>query len=255
MCRPLLFPQGGDIHVASHYRLQGLCIHRLKLSTKSWVKITPEDFKSVTGRSRRQFFYAKRTLEQWKDAKVVFRTVLKQQGRGWEILVSYSGHYLFTSTGAGKDRRTRSNLRQQPATECNHYRGLPTEGRKLTPTLRDLVPSQAQIRLAHVIKRDLEVIHWDNCKVKYLPGMAFVFARDMIALSQEKSEIVRQYEIALSHFHGVATDLGCHFEPSSTVNRARSVLSRKELTFSAPTASGQKNRVTGSTHLAVDRKN
>jgi len=246
VCRFLLFPQGGDIHVASHYRLQGLCIHRLKLSTKSWVKITPEDFQIVTGRSRRQFFYAKRTLEQWKDAKVVFRTVLKQQGRGWEILVSYSHQYLFKITGAGKDRRTRMNL---------HYRGLPTEGRKLTPTLRDLVPSQAQIRLAHVIKRDLEVIHWDNCKVKYLPGMAFVFARDMIALSQEKSEIVRQYEIALSHFHGVATDLGCHFEPSSTVNRARSVLSRKELTFSAPTASGQKNRVTGSTHLAVDRKN
>lgn len=198
------------------------------------MKITPEDFQRVTGRSRRQFFYAKKKLEGWKDSKVIFRTVLKQSGRGWEIICSYKCSLLFSRTSAGADRRCRVNLRRLPVTECNSFKGLPSEGRKLTPTLRVVEPTAGQIRLAHFIKRDLEVLHWDNCKVKYRPGVAFVFARDMIALSHEKSEIVRSYDIALSHFHGVATDLGCFFESTSTASRARRSLQAEGEFFSAP---------------------
>ena len=192
----------------------------MKDAKTSWVKITPDDFTRCTGLSRRQFFYAKKKLQGWRDCRVIFRTVLRASGRGWSILVSLRASHLYRETASGIGRRARLNLRQNhlpAATECNHYRGHPTDGRETTPTLRSLKPSSRQIRLAHVIKRDLEVLHWDNCKVDFNPGMAFVFARDMIALNHDTSEIVRSYGIALSHFHAVATDGGTRFSLSSTV--------------------------------------
>jgi len=158
---------------------------------------------------------------------VIFRTVLREGGRGWSILVSLRASHLYRETASGIGRKARLSLRQNhlPAlTECNHYRGQPTVGRDTTPPLRNLKPSTPQIRLAHVIKRDLEVLHWDNCKVDYAPGMAFVFARDMIALSHDKSEIVGAYGIALSRYHAVATDCGQRFLASSTVSSARAIL-------------------------------
>ena len=225
---PLRDSQGGIINtVASYYRLQGLCLHRINRSRTTWVKITPEDFVSCTGLSRRQFFYAKKRLQGWKDCKVIFRTVLRKGGRGWSILVSCRASHLYSVTTNGMGRKARINLRDSRCpspTECNHYRGQPTVGRNITSTLRDLKPSSGQIRLAHFIKRDLEAIHWDNCKVNYNPGMAFVYASEMIALSHDASRIVASYEIALSHFHGVATDCGERFALSSTVCAARSLL-------------------------------
>jgi len=207
------------------------------------VKITPGDFQAVTGLSRRQFFYSKRSLENSPSASVYFRTVIKQQGRGWDILVSCVRSQVFSHTDQGGDRQLRNNLRRTPTTECNSFIGLPSEGRNIT-SLRVLEPSDPQIRLAHFVKRDLEVLHWDNCKVKYSPGMAFVFARDMIALSHETSEIVGSYEFALSHFHGIATDCGQIFEPSSTVAGARRKLARKGDFFFPPPGLGEKNHQT-----------
>ena len=156
----------------------------------------------------------------------MFRTVLKSGARGWEILVAVAATHLYRTTALGVDRRARMNIRNRalPRTECNHYRGHPTDGRNTTSTLRVLGLSPGEIRLAHFIKRDLEVVHWDNCKVKYSAGMAFVFARDAIALSHERGAIIQAYSVALSRAHAMATDEGIHYQPSSTVSAARANL-------------------------------
>ena len=138
---PLRF-QGGIINrgVSSFYRLQGLCLYRLRDSKTSWVKITPDDFTRCTGLSRRQFFYAKKRLQGWKDCRVIFRTVLREGGRGWSILVSLRASHLYRETASGIGRKARLSLRQNhlPAlTECNHYRGQPTVGRDTTPPLTE----------------------------------------------------------------------------------------------------------------------
>lgn len=163
--------------------------------------------------------------------------MLRARGRGWDILVGCIRSQAFSHTDQGGDRRLRSNLRKNPVTECNSIIGLPTVGRNTT-SLRALEPSEAQIRLAHFIKRDLEVQHWDNCKVNYSPGMAFVYARDMIALGHETSEIVGRYYIALCHFHGLATDAGARWQPSSTVAAARGALCLRPVRPAPPPGEG-----------------
>ena len=113
-------------------------------------------------------------------------------------------------------------------TGCNLYRGNP-KGLQLTkPPWQGLEPSAGLIRLAHHLKRVLEGLHWDNCKVNYNPGMAFRYAETMLLRGFSYETILDGYEAGLSAMHGTATDVGLElgnprlrFEASSTVNRAR----------------------------------
>jgi len=209
---------------------------RLAKARHSWIELSPGTFCKMTGCSRRTFFYAKRKLETYHSPTLSFKTVLKSTGRGWRILVSAAAGYLFRQE-KGHDRRARDRLL---TTECSSYIRNTTCSRNITPTLGGFglsPPSSSQIRLAHWIKRQLEDRHWDNCKVKYSPGMAFLYARDMIALSRECSEIIRFYGHYLEYYHGLATDMGTIWAPSSTVSAARRALRAKgaeERTFSAP---------------------
>ncbi len=210
--------QGGIIHASSHYRLHGYLCGRLKRSGFTWVKVNVKDFCSLTGCSRRTFFYAKKRLEGWRDSKITFRTALKQRGRGWELYCSYVRSQFFSHTRQGRDRRARDRI---SATGCNPFKGNTTYSRNITPTVRALGLSPPEIRLAHRIKRVLEYEHWDNCKVRYSAGMAFNFAKWGIALSQDSSVLVGDYAKALEEMHREATDCGLVFSPSSTVHRAR----------------------------------
>lgn len=220
------------MHAPGWARLQGLCLKRLDISSKSCVRITPEDFTSCTGLSRRMFFYAKRKLETYKYRQIEFRTVTRGAGRrGWQILVTRTPSLVFGTNSAGRDRRCRVNLTRtavRRGTQCNSYRG-PLRGQRSKPALKGFRASPSEIRLAHHLKRRLEGLHWDNCKVIYSPGMAFCYALDMIALNHDSKRIVRYYDIALSRRHGLATDLGLargrprefRFVASSTVSLAR----------------------------------
>jgi len=216
-------------------RLQGFILKRLQNSSKSWIKVCPHEFCAAVGLSRRQFFYAKRSLELHKGRLVQFKTVLKQSGRGWVILASRislpNGLEVFSVTSTGRGRRARLNMRRTrvtAATECNPIRGLPTVSRTTKPRVRVLEPSAGQIRLAHHLKRVLEGYHWDNCKVIYHPGCAFNYARDMLAAGVSYGIILDSYESGLSAMHASATDYGLFvgnprfkYVASSTVRRAR----------------------------------
>ena len=199
-------------------RLLGWIRFRLRVSRTTWIHLDPATFCNATGLSRRSFFYAKKILSMQKGVGITFRTVVLAPERGWKILVSFTPTLIYKQTACGRNRRVKSSVR---GTECNSYIRNTTYSRKLTPRYAAFGLSPPQIRLAHRVKRDLADLHWDNCKVRYSPGMAYNYARDLIALSHDVSEIVRYYDIWLHHFHGVATDNGVHFAPSSTVNRAR----------------------------------
>ena len=278
----LLAVKGGVIikgRAPSWARLQGLILHRLDKTTRAWIRITPDDFIRCTGLSRRQFFYAKRRLEQHQFSQVVFQTTLKTSGRGWQIVasrrpspvanlgsgnnksgeiaasgvptssgsllnrfsggmggeppVSFArfGRGLFTRGADGQDRRCRVNLLITPTasgTECNAYRGIPKGMQLSKPPWQGLEPSAGMIRLAHHLKRVLEGLHWDNCKVNYSAGMAFRYAETMLLRGYSYEIILDGYEAGLSAMHATATDVGLElgnprlrFEASSTVNRAR----------------------------------
>ena len=223
------------MNIRSAARLQGFILRRLKNSSRSWVKVSPGHFQSVTGLSRRQFFYAKRALELWKDRLVEFRTVLKQGGRGWEIVATAislpNTMEVFSYTSTGNDRRRRTNLRRSYVTECNPIRGTPKGVQETKPPLRILEPSASMIRLAHHLKRVIEGLHWDNCKVIYSPAHAFNYSRDMLVRGINYELILGAYERGLSAMHATATDMGLlegnprlRFVASSTVARARQLL-------------------------------
>ena len=246
-----------------------------------------------TGLSRRQFFYAKRRLEQHQFSQVVFQTTLKAIGRGWQIIASRrmppvvglaSGHNesiaregdgvlppsdspvdrlpggmggrapvsaatrvgrgLFFTLENGRDRRCRANLTATTTpwtTGCNAFKGNPKGLQYLNPPWRDLEPSPGLMRLAHHLKRVLEGLHWDNCKVNYSAGMAFRYAESMLLRGFSYETICDGYETGLSAMHGTATDVGLlmgnprlRFEASSTVNRARIYCKAKGRSFFCP---------------------
>ena len=191
--------------------------HRLNRSTKTWVHLDPLPFCKATGLSRRSFFYAKKILEK-QGRGVVFRTVTISPSRGWKILVSYTEGFLYRVTKKRNRRVCKTSVR---GTECNAYIRNTTCSRQTTPAVRGLGLSPPQIRLAHRLKRQLEWSHWDNCKVRYSPGMAYNFCQALIALNHESTEIVGYYETALHECHQMATDAGEFYAASSTVHRAR----------------------------------
>ena len=213
-------------------RLQGFILKRLQFSSKSWVKVSPDHFCSVTGLSRRQFFYAKRALEVYQGSLVKFRTVLAQGRRGWEVIAArLETVEPYDSSTTGNDRRRRPNLRCSFVTECNPLRGFSKEKQVTKPTRVILEPSLGMIRLAHHIKRVIEGYHWDNCKVIYSPGHAFNYALSMLSRGINYDLILDSYEAGLSAMHATATDVGLlrgnpkmKFVASSTVSRARAAV-------------------------------
>lgn len=216
--------KGGLINAPAQARLYGWIKHRLSRSTKTWVHLDPKTFCEVTGLSRRSFFYAKRILEKQRNLPFAFRSVTIAPKRGWQILVSYTTGFLYRRRRDGRRRVCKSSVR---GTECNAYIRNPTGSRQTTPTVRGLGLSPPQIRLVHWVKRELEWLHWDNCKVNYSPGMAYCYAREMVALSHDVPKILRFYDLALHECHQMATDAGHRYAASSTVCRARALAVRK----------------------------
>ena len=209
-------------------RLQGFILKRLNSSSTEWVKVSPGEFSACSGLSRRQFFYAKRSLELWKNCKVRFRTVTKTRGRGWQILAAATPVVPYKAQVNGRCRRLRVNLRGSRVTECNPIWGISKEMQLSKPRMPVLEPSASMIRLAHHLKRVIEALHWDNCKVDYDPGMAFVYAKDQLLWGFSYEQILDCYSEGLSAMHATATDVGLlvgnpslRFKASSTVNRAR----------------------------------
>jgi hypothetical protein len=74
---------------------------------------------------------------------------------------------------------------------------------------------------AHVVKRRLQRLHWDNCKVRFDEAVVFSFAVSALAAGFLESDIVSVYDRALQHNHGRATDCQAIWDTGSTVSDAR----------------------------------
>jgi hypothetical protein len=77
---------------------------------------------------------------------------------------------------------------------------------------------------AHVVKRQLQRLHWDNCKVRFDEAVAFSFASSALKAGFLDAEIIAAYDRALHRNHGLATDSQDVWNNGSTVSDARRLL-------------------------------
>jgi hypothetical protein len=91
-------------------------------------------------------------------------------------------------------------------------------------------------RKAFTMMQTLAGSHWDNCKVTFARRTAFRFALNSLTDGHRAERIVSCYADALYVCHGFAVDQAAStgkitfFNPSSTVAKARTLLSRDGLT-------------------------
>jgi hypothetical protein len=84
---------------------------------------------------------------------------------------------------------------------------------------------------AQVVKRRLQRLHWDNCKVRFDEAVVFSFAVSALAAGFLESDIVSVYDRALQHNHGRATDCQAIWDTGSTVSDARLFLAQTARRF------------------------
>ena len=77
-----------------------------------------------------------------------------------------------------------------------------------------------------MVKRRLQRLHWDNCKVRFDEAVVFSFAVSALAAGFLESDIVTVYDRALHHNHGRATDCQAIWDTGSTVSDARLLLAQ-----------------------------
>ena len=84
---------------------------------------------------------------------------------------------------------------------------------------------------AHVVKRQLQRLHWDNCKVRFDEAVAFSFASSALKAGFLDAEIIAAYDRALHRNHGLATDSEAIWDTGSTVSDARRLLAQTTRRF------------------------
>ena len=77
---------------------------------------------------------------------------------------------------------------------------------------------------AHVVRRRLQRLHWDNCKVRFDEAVAFSFASSAL-------KAIAAYDRALHGNHALATDCHAIWDTGSTVSDARQLLTRTSRRF------------------------
>jgi hypothetical protein len=84
---------------------------------------------------------------------------------------------------------------------------------------------------AHAVKRRLQRLHWDNCKVRFDEAVVFSFAVSALAAGFVESGIITAYDRALHRNHGRATDCQAIWDIGSTVSDARGLLAQTSRRF------------------------
>jgi hypothetical protein len=84
---------------------------------------------------------------------------------------------------------------------------------------------------AHAIKRKLQGLHWDNCKVRFDEAVVFSFAAAALTAGFLEPDIVAAYDRALHKNHGHATDCQAIWDNGSTVSHARELLAKSSRRF------------------------
>ena len=84
---------------------------------------------------------------------------------------------------------------------------------------------------AHVVKRQLQRLHWDNCKVRFDEAVAFSFASSALKAGFLDADIIAAYDRALHRNHGLATDSQHIWDTGSTVSDARRLLRQTSRRF------------------------
>ena len=84
---------------------------------------------------------------------------------------------------------------------------------------------------AHAVKRRLQGLHWDNCKVRFDEAVAFSFAAAALKAGFLEADIVTAYDQALHQNHGRATDGQAIWDNGSTVSDAQKLLAKTSRCF------------------------
>ena len=84
---------------------------------------------------------------------------------------------------------------------------------------------------AHAVKRRLQRLHWDNCKVRFDEAVAFSFASSALKAGFLDADIIAAYDRALHRNHGLATDSQDIWDTGSTVSDARRLLGQTSRRF------------------------
>ena len=107
----------------------------------------------------------------------------------------------------------------------------PSPGSGIQPRKDRGTPTPKQIGLAHVLKRQLEPMHWDNCKVEFSLAHAFGYCWRSLAAGFDQGSVLSAYDQALHRRHADATDHGLNegnprlkWCASSTVSLALALL-------------------------------
>jgi hypothetical protein len=93
--------------------------------------------------------------------------------------------------------------------------------------------NQRLMKLSFFMARnDIQKLKWDNCKVAHSMPHAVSYCYKALKLGCNRRTIVKAYEIALHEIHAEAVDQGETesgiWMPSSTIHRARNILSENE---------------------------
>ena len=84
---------------------------------------------------------------------------------------------------------------------------------------------------AHAVKRRLQRLHWDNCKVRFDEAVVFSFAVAALTAGFLEADIIAAYDRALHRNHGRATDCQATWDTGSTVSDARQLLAKTSRRF------------------------
>jgi hypothetical protein len=79
---------------------------------------------------------------------------------------------------------------------------------------------------AHAVKRQLQRLHWDDCKVRFDEAVAFSSAVSALIAGFLEADIIAAYDRALHRNHGRATDCQAIWDTGSTVTDARQSLAK-----------------------------
>lgn len=199
--------------VRLHRYLEGVFKHGLR-----WYHLDFDAIARRTGMSRRTLERAVAWIRTHWPVRFSIRT--RRIGRVFAVQIS--------------DRQTRPLSPTPPIPAVSFRKDRNTAGRLSALTARLTAKGCNALRrlAAFVARRELEPLHWDNCKVAYRFAHAYRFALSALLLGHERQRIAHAYRIALHRRHGDATDYGLNrdcavsvrWEPSSTVSLAASLL-------------------------------
>jgi hypothetical protein len=195
-----------------------------KTGRKVWGVIVAE---------RKKLLFDKRSLFYSRDGQRLHnRTHLGRGGR--KIPPTAETPLALCSNRRNRQHQHQRRLCDNPktGTDCKAIQQKYLNGDK-----RHLADARRRLRnKAFSLLPRLEAKHWDNCKVRWNRRTAFCYVFKALQNGHETERIIGCYERSLHVCHGLAVDHAAssgqitYFEISSTVSKAREMLSSDGLT-------------------------